>query len=289
MRMIERWFPCAEVSEASGKGWGTGNAEKAMFTWFAARPLAQAKAAVVASLLSWPSDEREQQRLQELVRRSLRGRDDAHHELVAELAKTYPDGAALVDPFSGRAMIPLEAARLGTRCWGIDYSSVATLAGQLLADYPLRDWSDEPALPFEGYQDNPLDVRLLQDVEFILDEVGRRWEASMAGFYPPYNGQQPWGYLWAIALPCRECGTRFPLVGSLALRTPQARKHDTGESYRIAIDKVSGRFWAEVHEGPPLGRPTRVVGHGKHKYDSGGKIAVCRSAITPIRTRFRFG
>ena len=23
-RMIERWFPCAEVSEHSAKGWGTG-------------------------------------------------------------------------------------------------------------------------------------------------------------------------------------------------------------------------------------------------------------------------
>ena len=27
MRMIERWFPCQEVSDASAAGWGTGNAE----------------------------------------------------------------------------------------------------------------------------------------------------------------------------------------------------------------------------------------------------------------------
>jgi hypothetical protein len=40
--MIERWFPCAEVSEASGSGWGSGKSERALFTWFAARPLAQA-------------------------------------------------------------------------------------------------------------------------------------------------------------------------------------------------------------------------------------------------------
>ena len=56
MRMIERWFHCAEVSEASGGGWGSGNSEKALFLWFAARPLAQAKAAVLTSLLSWPDD-----------------------------------------------------------------------------------------------------------------------------------------------------------------------------------------------------------------------------------------
>ena len=52
--MIERWFPCTEVSEASGRGWGSGKGERALFTWFAARPLAQAKAAVLTSLLPWP-------------------------------------------------------------------------------------------------------------------------------------------------------------------------------------------------------------------------------------------
>lgn len=66
-RMIERWFPCAEVSEASGKGWGSGNTERSLFTWYAARPTAQAKAAVLTSLLPWPDDETEQKKLQDLA------------------------------------------------------------------------------------------------------------------------------------------------------------------------------------------------------------------------------
>ena len=77
MRMIERWFPCQEVSDASAAGWGTGNAEANIFTWFAKRPLAQAKAAVITSLLPWPDDPAEQRRLQDLVRRSLVGSGDA--------------------------------------------------------------------------------------------------------------------------------------------------------------------------------------------------------------------
>ena len=92
--------------------WGSGKSERALFTWFAARPLAQAKAAVLTSLLPWPEDELEQRRLQDLVRSAMTGRDAAHAELVAELDKAYPHGASLLDPFSGRAMIPLEAARL---------------------------------------------------------------------------------------------------------------------------------------------------------------------------------
>ena len=164
MRMIERWFPCAEVSEASSSGWGSGKSEKALFTWFAARPLAQAKAAVLTSLLPWPEDQSQQRGLQDLVRKAMTGRDAAHAELVAELEKTYPDGFSMLDPFSGRAMIPLEAARIGATAHGVDYSPVATLAGQLLADFPLRDWTREPDLPFGVRATLDRGSRLLDDV-----------------------------------------------------------------------------------------------------------------------------
>jgi putative DNA methylase len=154
-RMIERWFPCQEVSENSESGWGSGNSEASLFTWFAKRPLAQAKAAVLTSLLPWPDDPQEQNRLQNLVRSAFSDADAAHDELTKELARWYPGGASMLDPFSGRAMIPLEAARIGVRAWGIDYSFVATVGGQLLADFPLLDWSREPPVPFA--RDQPHD------------------------------------------------------------------------------------------------------------------------------------
>ena len=143
-RMIERWFPCREVSEHSASGWGSGNSEKNLFSWFAARPLAQARAAVICSLLPWPDETAEQVRLQDLVRKSMEGRDAAHAELTMELKRWYPDGTSVLDPFSGRGMIPLEAARIGVSTFGVDYSPVAVLASRLLADYPLRSWADEP-------------------------------------------------------------------------------------------------------------------------------------------------
>jgi adenine-specific DNA methylase len=272
-RMIERWFPCTEVSEASRVGWGSGISEKALFTWFAARPLGQAKAAVLTSLLPWPDDETEQRRLQDLVRRAMKDRDGASSEIVAELKGTYPSGASMLDPFSGRAMIPLEAARLGVTTYGIDYSPVASLAGSLLADYPLRDWSAEPELPFG---EETLDVagRLLIDVRQVLDEIGRRYAHVMSDAYPKHDGTQPWGYLWATTLPCQECGRRFPLTGSLVLRHPLPVKNDAGQSYRIDVDREAGTFHATVHDGPPTGQPTLVatVKAGKAVR---GKSAVC--------------
>jgi len=277
VRMIERWFPCAEVSQASTKGWGSGQSEKRLFTWFAARPLAQAKAAVLTSLLPWPEDEAEQQRLQDLVREAMTGRDAKHAELAAELLKAHPEGASMLDLFSGRAMIPLEAARLGVEAHGVDYSPVATLAGQLLADFPLRDWSHEPTLPFAAVATISVSgSRLLDDVRAVLDEVGSRYATAMADSYPKFGGRQPWGYLWAVTLPCEECGNRFPLTGSLVLRHPLPVKGDPGQSYRIEADRKAGTFTAVVHDGPPIGQPTLAATL------KAGKAVRGKSAICPF-------
>lgn len=283
-RMIERWFPCEEVSNNSSQGWGSGNSEANLFTWFARRPLAQAKAAVITSLLPWPDSPPEQRRLQELVRKAFPshvdegGRDAMHDELVAELAKHYPDGALMLDPFSGRAMIPVEAARLCQKAIGIDYSPVATLAGKLLADYPLRDWDEEPEVPFKRGDSNSGQLgisdegepRLLRDVRTVLEVIGERYEQAMDHYYPKVDGKRPWGYLWAVTLPCKECRRRFPLTGSLTLRHPLATKNDPGQSYKIVTDSATGDFEVVVHTGPPQGQPTVRSVEGKR-----GKSAVC--------------
>ncbi|MXX43803.1 MAG: DUF1156 domain-containing protein [Acidimicrobiales bacterium] len=275
-RMIERWFPCAEVTANSKKGWGSGNTEKALFTWFAARPLAQAKAAVICSLLPWPNDVTEQERLCDLVRDSMTGYDAMHDELVDELAEHYPDGASILDPFSGRAMIPLEAARLGVKAYGIDYSPVATLAGKLLADYPLRDWSNEPPLPFDGYPEHAMrypepHLRLLCDVDFLVKWIGDRHEAEMDEFYPKVNGKRPWAYLWAVTIPCNECGRKFPLTADLQLRKPNPKKGDPGQSYELIADCAARSVDVVVHDGEPLSPATLVKSAGSGR----GRAAVC--------------
>lgn len=271
--MIERWFPCKEVSEAADSGWGSGNSEKNLFTWFAGRPLAQAKAAVLTSLLPWPDDAKEQRDLQDLVRRAMKSRDGAWSEVVAVLERSYPHGPSLLDPFSGRAMIPLEAARLGVKAYGIDYSPVATLGGALLSDYPSRDWSGEPDLPF-GEASLGVGNRLVGDVRAVLGEVGRRYERSMADLYPKHNGIQPWGYLWAVTLPCPECGNRFPLTGNLILRRPNPEKNDVGQSYEIVPDQRRRTFHINVHDGAPRGLPTLVAPTRAGKTVQ-GKLAIC--------------
>lgn len=274
-RMIERWFPSAEVSANSGKGWGSGNSEISLFMWFAKRPTAQAKAAVACSLLPWPDDEAEQIRLQQIVRTAMTGRYGAWTELAGEIAKANPEGASTLDPFSGRGMIPLESARLEVEAHALDYSPVAVLASSLLTSAPFNDWTNEPSLPFgeEGQQllTTPTD-RLLHDLEELFTEVGRRHQQIMSEVYPTSGDSYPWGYLWAATIECQECASRFPLIGSFALILTKGK--DEAVSFHIDTDRESGAWTAVVHPGPPQTDPTltNAVVNGRKVP---GKSAIC--------------
>jgi putative DNA methylase len=277
-RMIERWFPCAEVSTAASTGWGHGKVEKTLFPWFAARPPAQAKAALVCSLLPWPESAGEQERLQQLVIDSMRSRYGAWEQLREEIRKGNPVGADVLDPFSGRGILPLEAARLGLPVSAIDYSPLAVLASRALVEYPFRDWDGEASLPFTRPTDTLLDdtPRLIKDLEIVLDEVQIRYASTMSAYYPMVDGKQPWAYLWAVSLPCLECGLRFPLVSNLQLRLARrvGGREDPGQSFEVLADRATGNYRIAVNEGAPSGRPTllNAVVRGKKV---AGKSAVC--------------
>ncbi|MBM1169933.1 DUF1156 domain-containing protein [Microvirga arabica] len=276
-RMIDRWFPVAAVDEACGTPQGSGRVEKAIFTWFASRPIAQARAAALTSLLPFDNA------LKPLIDLAVRSGDQ---QAIGELAKRVVAAHSgkrpvVLDMFSGRAMIPLEAARAGADAIGVDLSPVATLAGRLLADYPARDWSAEPNLPISySTISGSLDLevggkdRLVRDIEVILSEVGRRISERVRPFYPQNElGQFPWGYLWAITIPCDGCKRRFPLLGSLALRHPYKKTNDLGQSLWLIPEKDTWRV--DVIDGPPVQQPTYSSGLKADGGKKKGKAARC--------------
>lgn len=326
-RIIERWFPCAEVSAASGSGWGSSNSETLLMSWFAKRPLAQSRAAVLCSLLPWPEDDAEQKRVQAIIREALGdcqdrdfytcrdancdridctlkshqkqrpgsephahgivdcakqddtgGYNAARTDVLRLLADAYPDRPAeLLDPFSGRGLIPIEAARYGQQAHAIDYSPVATLASRLLIDWPFRNWSNEPKLPFCVEDDGTFDTfdpadpqRLVHDIEIVQQEVQRRIETALDEYYPDNAyGEKPWGYLWASVIPCDGCGNEFPLYGSNTLRKPNKKKQDKGASFELVIDSAGG-WTVNVVEGATDQPATMRTRKGKR-----GKLAWC--------------
>jgi adenine-specific DNA methylase len=282
--LIDRWFPVGAVDQACGTPAGSGRNEKAIFTWFASRPIAQARAAVLCSLLTEKVDEGDD-RLRELVTSAvLTGDAETLDELAARIPDVDGKRPVVLDCFSGRGIIPLEAARLGLRSVGTDLSPVAVLASRLLSDWALRDWSAEPGVPFaadseESEEDDaPVlfagpagEAKLIQDLRRLFAEVGRRTEAAVAHCYPKNaDGTYPWGYLWAITIPCDACHKRFPLVGSLVLRHPYAATGDEGQWLRIATDSDGGAWTVHVEPGTPTGQPTMHATEGRK-----GKSARC--------------
>lgn len=269
-RMIDEWFPCAAVDAAVGTPAGSGRSEKALFTWFASRPIAQARAAILTTLL--PPDAS----LRDDVRNAVEnGDEDALRALRTAVAAQYPVGRPVVlDVFSGRGIIPLEAARLGVTAVGTDLSPVATLGGKLLADYGLRDWSHEPSLPLEppARPDGLFRVegpRLLRDVRTVLAEVGRRTAQTVEEHYPrSSDGRFPWAYMWAITIPCDQCKRRFPLLGTMTLRFPYRRTEDLGQSLRLTTE--ANKFQVHIDDGVATQQATFAAANGKR-----GKSARC--------------
>lgn len=326
-RVIERWFPCAEVSAASSSGWGSSNSETLLMSWFAKRPLAQSRAAVLCSLLPWPDDPDEQERVQAVIREALGtcqdpdwyacrqpdcddvdctrkthmterlpnnphaygivdcarqdpndGYDAARTDVLRLLHDAYPDRPAeMLDPFAGRGLIPIEAARYGQQAHAIDYSPVAVLASRLLIEWPFRDWSSEPELPFDppNGQTSTFDKtnpqRLIRDIEIVQAEVQRRIETELDEYYPDNkHGEKPWGYLWAPVIPCDGCSREFPLYGSNILRKPNGKEGDVGASFELNADPNEGSWSVHVIDGLTEQLPTMYARPGTR-----GKLAWC--------------
>src|ERR1041385_99541 len=269
-KLIDEWFPCAAVDAAVESPTGSGRSEKAIFTWFASRPIAQARAAVLCTLFG------DDPQVRHMIEAAVRSSDTAAMNfLAARLRQLYPTGRpVVVDVFSGRGMIPLEAARVRAGAMGLDLSPVATLAGRLLADYTLREWDREPSLPFNRTGQvvqtlTDLEPRLVRDVRTYLGEVARRTEGAMRPNFPKNSdGSYPWGYLWAITITCDGCQRRFPIIGSLVLRHPYKRTGDEGQAFRILTDR---KGWSvEVFDGIPDQLPTFRAASGRK-----GKSAHC--------------
>ena len=213
---------CA-VDEACGTPVGSGRNEKAIFTWFASRPIAQARAAVLCSLLtitgedgdrscsatvdqailqgdarrstSWPRDPRRRWQAPRRPGLLLRPR---HHPARGSPARASEPSASTVP--GGRSGVP--AAR-GLAAPGLGRRAAAALRREAdeIADGSVRSSlssSSEPRL-----------VRRPPPRSSLRSD--RRVEAAVAPHYPKNpDGSYPWGYLWADHHPLRRMQAPIP-------------------------------------------------------------------------------
>lgn len=131
-------------------------------------------------------------------------------------ARRYTTGKRVLDPFSGGAVIPFEAAKLGCEVYGVDYNPLAVLIFKALLQYPSR--------------------RVMGEISSAVNRITSKMKAEFSDIY----GNNDNGFIWAYHYECPECGGKIPLIKSRLL---DAKK---GLYYHYETDE---RGYAVLKEG----------------------------------------
>jgi adenine-specific DNA methylase len=226
--LISKWFPISEVSVESVRERSVGQnpGPNRLHVWFARRPLATSRAAILGSLLpvgvsrkdflelmGIPVDvdlRRAQQRLAQAKASGVElheklfwwKRAFRHVPTDKELAKLHGllrefwgvERPLIVDPMAGGGSIPFEAMRLGLPVVAGDLNPVAYVCLKTTLEYPAR-----------------FGKKLLAAVESFCKEVHEAAKAELEGFFPKLPGEEVSAYLWARTIKCSSCGLTVPL------------------------------------------------------------------------------
>ena len=276
--LIEDWLPAAAIGVECMRERGSASAlapTTFLHVWWARRPLAASRAAVLASVLPADFPREIFERLMgfgrssaELVavrqlmdtgvrvqggfnalrsfKASLREKDVALAHTVME--KLWGHLPIVIDPMAGGGSIPLESARLGLPTLANEYNPVACSILEATLDYPFRlgpslaDWARA---------------------------WGKVWERNvaehLARYFPKETKGSVQAYLFARTVPCPGTGHPTPLVPDWHLLKPKGGVPVVAVP---VVNKTAGTWTIEVR---PVGVgsqhvttvPHRTYGRGK--------------------------
>ncbi len=258
-RLIEVSLPLAAISVQSAREKSIRHGHiSTLHIWWARRPLAAMRAAIFASLIPDPGDEKERQKLEDLIAiivdwdQVKNGNSPKIEEAKALIRQAFPDGPPkLLDPFMGGGSTGLEALRLGCETHAIELNPVAHLIELCTLVYPQKYGQPEKRKVMQGAMEVEAEVNpLAEDVrkwgEWVLEqareEIGHLYEN-------PEGDGKIVGYLWARTVKCPNptCGAEMPLVRQWWLANSGNRKI----ALQPVIEKESKRVSFKVVE---LGR-----------------------------------
>jgi adenine-specific DNA methylase len=226
--LISKWFPIAEVSVESVRERSTGHnpPTSRIHVWFARRPHATSRAAVLGSLLPSYAKSEDVLRIlgipigvdvrkaeEEILKAKSVGKRLNYNPFSWEKSfKHTPSGTELsrlhnmlrefwgverplvVDPMAGGGSIPFEAMRLGLPVVAGDLNPVAFICLKGTLEYPAR-----------------FGKKLLPAVESFCKEIHEAAKAELEEFFPKQIGEKIYAYLWARTIKCSSCGLIIPL------------------------------------------------------------------------------
>jgi len=226
--LISKWFPIEETSVESVRERSTSQVPglTSLHVWFARRPLATSRAAIVCSLLPSTADPdlvleilgipknvdvRKAQK--KIVRAKTMGlkltespfkwkRAFKHIPNVkqldwfaGQLKRVWPfENITILDPMAGGGSIPYEATRLGLNTVSGDLNPVAFLCLKCTLEYPVR-----------------FGKKLVGSVRDFCNNVQDAAGRELQRFFPRKSGEEVYAYLWARTISCSSCGLTVPL------------------------------------------------------------------------------
>ncbi len=283
-KLIEVALPLTELSEACSeeKQIHTGLPPN-LHAWWSRKPLAVARAVLLASILDDPGDgpdaATERHRLLNLVMRASEPGVLLPQGPLADLRQVIATATGgkppcVWDPFCGGGTIPLEASRLGFAVQASDLNPVATLITQAMVETIPRARQD---LERRGSQ-SLAELTLLYAERLkkrAAAKIGRLFESvSVDG-----RNVAPIAWIWARTVQCPNpaCQASAPLVNKFWLSTHE------GNIAWAQPDYSDGtcRFIVRTTGTPPPGTVNK----------SGARCAKCASPIpfTHIRAEGRGG
>jgi putative DNA methylase len=222
--------------------------------WWARRPLAACRAVLFASLVDDPSarpdrfpteeaQEAERQRLFRIIEELVKW-ENTTNESVLDAARTEIMRSCngkpppVLDPFCGGGSIPLEAQRLGLTAVGSDLNPVAVLITKALIEIPPRFAGRRPMHPNDGKLDGTGSWKgaqgLAEDIRYYSKWMRAEAERRIGHLYPTValtaakGGERApvMAWLWARTITCPNpaCGSRLPLLNSLAVSRRSGRE-----------------------------------------------------------------
>ncbi|MCZ8140257.1 MAG: DUF1156 domain-containing protein [Acetobacteraceae bacterium] len=275
--LIEDWLPASAIGVECIRERSTGQQppDKRFHVWWARRPLAASRAAVLASVLPADFPRETFERLmgfgrsgQEIVairelmntgvqvpggfgavrafKAPIRAKDvEAAHAAATRIWGRLP---TVMDPMSGGGSIPLESARLGFPTLANEYNPVACSVLEATLDYPFRFG---PKLADRARH------------------WGREWEKRVAArigrFFPKEIGANVQAYIFARTIPCPTTGHMTPLVPDWHLLKP---KGGIAVAAKPVVDQAAGTWTTEIRPievgpGALAAPPARTYAKGK--------------------------
>lgn len=282
-RLIEDLIPVQAINEVAQRekiGHAATHPRK-LHLWWARRPLAAARAAVYATLVSaadTPEDARSPAYFRELCRwgASETAIADARQRVLDANGGTPP---RVLDLFAGGGAIPLEAARLGCQATAVELNPVAHLIELCMLDYPQRfgpELSDAVRRWGARWVDRTWE-RVGHLYPRVVEEAPTG-QLNFAGDHREVNraAGRPIAYLWTRTVRCPN-----PALGehdvALVRQTWLAKKRGRFVALRPRVDREKLRVdWEVVEAADPDG-----LGFDPDAFSSRGRSTclICGAAV----------